>query len=204
MVVRKKSETSGEDWFASWEHHPYHHATVLVRFCIPLFPRLLNNYLRLSYIITAMHHLKLFFVCARIALFSLLACSKGAQSSDLEIEERQHRRKTSRHIRHTSWVDHVLRPGLDPDTVPFFILGTHKHDTACLPHVLTPPLMEALHKHLPMSCADTNFLLKYSLLRDGASTTALETRICMSKYTFLAIETLDGDVFGCFMTKVRA
>jgi hypothetical protein len=35
-----------------------------------------------------------------------------------------------------SWHDHVLRPGLDPEKVPFFILGTHKHDKKCLPHVL--------------------------------------------------------------------
>jgi hypothetical protein len=36
----------------------------------------------------------------------------------------------------TSWVDHILRPGVDPTTVQFFIIGTHKNDKSCLPHVL--------------------------------------------------------------------
>lgn len=62
--------------------------------------------------------------------------------------------------------------------------------------------MEALHKHLPMGCAQDNFFLKYSLVRNGASLHALESLIVMSKNTFVAIETLEGDVFGCFMTKV--
>lgn len=36
----------------------------------------------------------------------------------------------------SSWIDYNLRPGVDPTTVPFFIIGTHKHDKSCLPHVL--------------------------------------------------------------------
>lgn len=43
----------------------------------------------------------------------------------------------------TSWVDHILRPGLDPDTVPFFILGTHKGDKSCMPHVLVRTARDA-------------------------------------------------------------
>lgn len=105
------------------------------------------------------------------------------------------------HHRRTTWIDHVLRPGLDPYKVDFFILGTHKYDKTCLPHVLTPPLMEALHRQLPMSCAEDNFWLKYSLLRDGASMHMLESKIAMTKNTFIAIETLEGDVLGCFMAQ---
>jgi hypothetical protein len=37
-------------------------------------------------------------------------------------------------------------------------------------------------------------------MRDGASITALEEKITLSKNTIMAIETLEGDVFGCFMS----
>lgn len=100
-----------------------------------------------------------------------------------------------------SWVDHVFRPGIDIERTPFFILGTSGDDKSSIPHVLTPPLMQALHKQLPMSCAESNFWLKYSLVRDGASFEVFEAKIAMSKNTILAIETLEGDVFGCFMAK---
>ncbi|CAB9515556.1 Oxidation resistance protein 1 [Seminavis robusta] len=106
-----------------------------------------------------------------------------------------------KHNKRTSWVDHVLKPGIDIENTPFFILGTHKNDKSCLPHVATPPLMEALRQHLPMSCSEDNFWLKYSMVRDGASTQVLATKLLMVKNTFVAIETLDGDVFGCFMTR---
>ena len=104
------------------------------------------------------------------------------------------------HRKRPTWMDFVLRPGIDIDTVPFFIIGTYKNDKLCSPHVLTPPLMNALHKHLPTSCSHNNFWLKYSLIRDGASILALEPRIAVSKNTIVAIETLKGDVFGCFMS----
>jgi hypothetical protein len=37
----------------------------------------------------------------------------------------------SKSPKRTSWVDHILRPGVDPTTVPFFIIGTHKDDKSC-------------------------------------------------------------------------
>ena len=100
----------------------------------------------------------------------------------------------------TSWVDHIFQPGLDLDDAGFLILGTHKHDPACAPHVLTPPLMEALQKYLPYACSDQNFWIRYSLNRDGDSFTAFQMKVLIAKNTFIAVETLDGDVFGCFMT----
>ncbi|KAL3912985.1 MAG: hypothetical protein SGILL_006672, partial [Bacillariaceae sp.] len=100
----------------------------------------------------------------------------------------------------TSWVDHMFRPGLDLEEAGFLILGTHKNDKACAPHVLTPPLMEALQKHLPYSFSDQNFWLRFSLSRDGDSFAALQMKISMAKNTIIVIETLKGDVFGCFMT----
>jgi MFS family permease len=106
----------------------------------------------------------------------------------------------SQHARQTSWIDHIFQPGLDLDNAEFLILGTHKHDPACAPHVLTPPLMKALQGQLPYSCSDQNFWIRYSLSRDGDSFAALEIKILLAKNTIFAVETLQGDVFGCFMT----
>jgi len=100
--------------------------------------------------------------------------------------------------RHTSWADRMLRTGINPDLLPFVILGTHKDDKSCKPHVLSPPLMDALHSQLPHSCSDANFWLRYSLVRDGASIETLANKVSTSRYTILAIETMDGDVFGSF------
>ena len=101
-----------------------------------------------------------------------------------------------------TWKDHIVAPGVDFDRVSFFIIGTHKNDKRCSPHVLTPPIMETLQKHMPTNCSESNFWLKYSLLRDGASMHSLEARSGVSRNTILAVETLKGDVFGCFMTTV--
>lgn len=108
-------------------------------------------------------------------------------------------RPTRRNI--ATWKDHTVAPGVDFDKVSFFIIGTHKNDQPCCPHVLTPPIMNALQKYLPTNCKERNFWLKYSLLRDGASTHSLEVKSGLGKYTVMAIETLKGDVFGCFMTE---
>lgn len=134
--------------------------------------------------------------------------------------------------RRSSWVDHILQPGVDIEHTSFFILGTSKYDKSCLPHVLTPPMMSVLQASVPYSCQESNFWLKYSMVRhvwivlrwtylyslqtsytflsrfqkqkvrDGASIHALESKIDMSKNTIIAIETLNGDVFGCYMSNV--
>ena len=102
-----------------------------------------------------------------------------------------------------TWKEHTVAPGVDFDKVSFFIIGTHKKDQQCCPHVLAPPIMDALQKYLPTNCSESNFWLKYSLLRDGASMHSMEAKSGLARNTILAIETLNGDVFGCFMTKVR-
>ena len=51
-----------------------------------------------------------------------------------------------------SWVDYILQPGMDPDTVPFFILGTHKNDKAVLPHVLV-----SVHRLFKYHCLENDF-----------------------------------------------
>ena len=84
---------------------------------------------------------------------------------------------------------------------PFRILGTTADDVSCHPHVLSPPLMESLLAFVPESLTQHNFLLKYSLVRDGANLFTLLRQIRASDITFLAIETIDGHVFGCYASQ---
>lgn len=46
------------------------------------------------------------------------------------------------------------------------ILGTSLNDETSKPHVLSPPLLEALQGFLPVSLSTDNFWMKYSLVRD--------------------------------------
>jgi hypothetical protein len=82
--------------------------------------------------------------------------------------------------------------------VHFKILGTSANDVDCHPHVLSPPLMESLQNFLPPAVSDHNFWLKYSLVRDGASLPSLLRHIRGTKHTLIAIETVEGEVFGSF------
>lgn len=81
---------------------------------------------------------------------------------------------------------------------PFRILGTSANDIDCHPHVLSPPLMETLQNFFPFAVSEQNFWLKYSLVRDGASLSSLLQHIRGSKHTLIAIETVEGEVFGSF------
>jgi hypothetical protein len=58
--------------------------------------------------------------------------------------------------------------------------------------------MESLQNFLPPGVSEQNFWLKYSLVRDGASLFSLLTHIRGAKNTVIAIETVDGEVFGSF------
>lgn len=88
---------------------------------------------------------------------------------------------------------------LDPEQdIQFSILATSVDDEAARPHVLSPPIMDSLRPHLPYSVQQDNFWLKYSLMRDGCSLYALLRGVRSSARTILAIETMDGDVFGSF------
>ena len=88
----------------------------------------------------------------------------------------------------------------DPDS-PFLILGISTNDTSCHPHVLSPPLMEGLQAFMAESLQENNFWLKYSLVRDGPGLPKLLRQCRASKHTILAIETLDGHVFGSFTSE---
>ena len=88
----------------------------------------------------------------------------------------------------------------DDDDIPtsFRILGTSADDTSAQPHVLSPPLMDALSNFLPDVVKGQNYWLKFSLVRDGASLDTLRRYVRACKYTILAIETDKGEVFGSF------
>jgi len=83
------------------------------------------------------------------------------------------------------------------DTVPT-ILGASEIDLRDGNYILTRPLMQELRSHMPYCTRQDNFLLKYSLVRDGASLSTLLSKVYHSTRTVIAIETLDGDVFGAF------
>lgn len=86
-------------------------------------------------------------------------------------------------------------------TLPFQILGTSARDVDALPHVLSPPLMESLQSFFPVSKTHDNYWMKYSMVRDGASLHTLMQRSRGARYSVLAIETMDGEVFGAFTTE---
>jgi hypothetical protein len=83
-------------------------------------------------------------------------------------------------------------------TLGFSILGTSASDESAQPHVLSPPLMESLQAFMPHSKVGQNFFLKYSMVRDGATLPALLRRARGVQYSILAVETIDGEVFGSF------
>ncbi len=83
-------------------------------------------------------------------------------------------------------------------TLGFKILGTSAADIAAQPHVLSPPLMESLQAFLPPTKSGENFFIKYSMIRDGASLQTLLKRARGIQYSILAVETIDGEVFGSF------
>lgn len=86
-------------------------------------------------------------------------------------------------------------------TLPFQILGTSARDLDAQPHVLSPPLMESLQSFFPAIKMNDNFWLKYSLIRDGASLYTLMQYARGAKYSIIALETVDGEVFGAFCTE---
>ncbi|CAB9524948.1 Oxidation resistance protein 1 [Seminavis robusta] len=83
----------------------------------------------------------------------------------------------------------------------FAILGTAADDVSCIPHVLSPPLMESLLEFVPETLSDYHFWIKYSLVRDGANLYTLLRHVRASTRSILAIETTDGQVFGAFTSK---
>lgn len=80
----------------------------------------------------------------------------------------------------------------------FAILGTAADDASCHPHVLSPPLMESLLEFVPETLSDYHFWIKYSMVRDGANLYTLLRHVRASTRTIVAIETVDGQVFGAF------
>ncbi len=64
--------------------------------------------------------------------------------------------------------------------------------------VLKEAIMEELQDHLPFCKRGESFWLQYSMVRDGASLSSLLAKVSDSESTILAIETVEGEVFGAF------
>jgi hypothetical protein len=79
---------------------------------------------------------------------------------------------------------------------PFLILGADGDNLS--PRVMTPAMMEALRGFMPYRMSESNFWLKFSLVRDGASLPTLLATIRGSAYTMIGVETNHGEVFGSF------
>jgi hypothetical protein len=88
----------------------------------------------------------------------------------------------------------------DPEGTPFefHVIGTTADDVDAQPHVLSPPQMQSLQPHLPFSKRGESFWLKYSLVRDGACKAAFLQHLRADQFTVMALETLDGEIFGAF------
>eukprot|EP00529_Nitzschia_sp_RCC80_P003232 CAMPEP_0113446392 /NCGR_PEP_ID=MMETSP0014_2-20120614/3681_1 /TAXON_ID=2857 /ORGANISM="Nitzschia sp." /LENGTH=1120 /DNA_ID=CAMNT_0000337479 /DNA_START=39 /DNA_END=3401 /DNA_ORIENTATION=+ /assembly_acc=CAM_ASM_000159 len=84
------------------------------------------------------------------------------------------------------------------EKLPFRILGATDEGGNLDPRVLTPHMMEALRSFMPYNITESNYWLKYSLVRDGASIETLLANIRSSTYTVIAVETTHGEVFGSF------
>jgi hypothetical protein len=67
--------------------------------------------------------------------------------------------------------------------------------------ILQEGIMEELQSYLPLSKKGESFWLLYSLTRDGASLDLLLNKVQDAETTILAVETLDGEVFGAFCTQ---
>ena len=80
--------------------------------------------------------------------------------------------------------------------IVYHYIGAPLDDTCN--HVLTPPMCEELRKYLPMAVQHDNFWLKYAMTRDGSTMRAMVQQVRNSTKTVLAIETMDGQVFGAF------
>lgn len=64
--------------------------------------------------------------------------------------------------------------------------------------VLNEAIMEELQDHLPFCKRGESFWQLYSMVKDGASLDSLLAKVRNSESTILAVETVEGEVFGAF------
>lgn len=87
---------------------------------------------------------------------------------------------------------------LDDKRFDVSVVGTSSKDDSVHPRVLNLQIMDALQEHLPYSKRGQLFWLRYSMVRDGASMHTLVNNTAGSTHNLIAIETMDGEVFGAF------
>eukprot|EP00980_Cylindrotheca_fusiformis_P028087 scaffold22578_cov164-Cylindrotheca_fusiformis.AAC.13 len=81
------------------------------------------------------------------------------------------------------------------------VVGTSSKDDSVHPRVLDLSIMDALQDHLPYSKRGQLFWLRYSMVRDGASMHTLINKTSGSSHNLIAIETMDGEVFGAYTSQ---
>lgn len=129
----------------------------------------------------------------------LLACGpkeieevqEPSESDFPEVPKPSKQRQDIGFVRFDGWADYA---GME---YPFRILGAENVEEL-EPRVLTPRMMEAIRGFFPFRVSESNFWLKFSLARDGASLETLLESIKASTYTIIAVETTHGEVFGSF------
>jgi hypothetical protein len=127
-------------------------------------------------------------VCARNARM----ISHGGEPTEIWIHQRLRQQQDDD--------DHSLLLLDDDDDFPpalVRMLSRDNYDTTM--HVLTQGIIEALQSSLPWSKRGEAFFLQYSMVRDGASLDTLLDKVRGVQYSVLAIETMNGEVFGGFV-----
>ncbi|CAJ1966106.1 unnamed protein product [Cylindrotheca closterium] len=81
------------------------------------------------------------------------------------------------------------------------VVGTSSKDDSVHPRIMNLDLMDAFQNHLPYTKRGQLFWLKYSMVRDGASMHTLLQKTEASQYNIIAIETMEGEVFGAFTSQ---
>jgi len=139
-----------------------------------------------------------------IDLFNFLG--EEANDDDAEIPASDAKQDSSSEIHDpwssaTSLPSNILSNGQNAhmaQTKEFRILGTSAEDESAKPHVLSPQTMESLQPHLPFAKRGESFWLRYSLVRDGASASTFLRQVRGAQHVLLAMENLEGEVFGAF------
>jgi hypothetical protein len=93
-------------------------------------------------------------------------------------------------------------PNLMEDSIFEILSPQNSHDEADDDaQVLSPEIMEGMQSHFPLIKKGESFWLQYSLVRDGANREALLWNTRNSEHSVLAIETVDGEIFGAFTSQ---
>eukprot|EP00980_Cylindrotheca_fusiformis_P025726 scaffold14515_cov97-Cylindrotheca_fusiformis.AAC.5 len=126
-------------------------------------------------------------------------CSVGCSAPPPEDETRPTKKQRSKSA--PSAVDRpetrMDTPNLLEDSM-FEILSPQDSHDGLDAQILNQEIMEGMQTHFPLVKKGESFWLQYSLVRDGASMEALLWKIRNTEHSVMAVETVDGEVFGAY------